>query len=56
MDKHHVDVFKLENAEDKDNYELLLNMANVEVYKEQFAYTSKGEARITVWYLMEDED
>jgi len=50
-----VDTFLLSSAEDKFRYEALLNDPDIEITKEAFAYTNRGEPKITVWYEEEED-
>ena len=52
--KKKVEVFDLNLSSDVANYEELLNNPNVEIYDEKFAYTNKGEPKITVWYIIDE--
>lgn len=49
-----VDVFNLNVAEDKEDYETIINKHLV--IRDEFAYSKLGEAIITVWYVVESED
>ncbi len=52
--KKKIEVFDLNLSTDIDRYQYLLNDPSINIYKEAFAYTGKGEPKITVWYE-EDE-
>jgi len=51
----HVETFLLSDVEQKIKYELLLNDPDIEIVKEVFAYTNKGEPKITIWYDLEED-
>lgn len=53
MEKKQVEVFDLSSIGDKDAYEHILN--TYVVIKEEFAYLRDGTAKVTVWYV-KDED
>ena len=47
-----VEVFNLNDIEQKDLYEVILN--KYPVVRDEFTYSKTGEAIITVWYLIEE--
>jgi len=54
MDRQKVDVFEISNPHEKAQYEELINQYRV--VREEFAYMQRdGSTRITVWYIVEDE-
>jgi len=47
-----VEVFNLNDSEQKDLYEIILN--RYPVVRDEFTYSKVGEAIITVWYVVEE--
>jgi len=47
-----IEVFNLNDIEQKDLYEVILN--KYPIVRDEFTYSKAGEAIITVWYLVEE--